>query len=64
MGAQPLQASVPTDQTAAAPQPPDPLCPLVVLLCHQVGNIEDAEHCEGAIEKIKRGVVFAASLYL
>ena len=34
------------------------------LFSHQVGNIEDAEHCEGAIEKIKRGIVFAASLYL
>ncbi|PRW05917.1 superkiller viralicidic activity 2-like 2 isoform B [Chlorella sorokiniana] len=29
-----------------------------------VGNIEDAEHFENAIEKVKRGIVFAASLYL
>ncbi|KAI7836432.1 hypothetical protein COHA_009701 [Chlorella ohadii] len=29
-----------------------------------VGNIEDAEHFEGAIEKIKRDIVFAASLFI
>lgn len=29
-----------------------------------VGNLEDAEQMDGAIEKIKRDIVFSPSLYL